>query len=192
MPRWIGDELVRKLILTCLVAALAACGQSSQPSDTAPADTAPAEQLPPWRVELTENPAVIRPYSPVRGLAPLPDGTVSDAGADVAQISTPAPVGAWAAMLITGPDGDQSGTALRIHVQVESGALILASTYAGADPNSITVSETVEAGSEAIVYLPLDRTGNPALIVANGSSSGASLGSISKIDLVGPPPTATD
>lgn len=178
---------MRKLILSCLVALLAACGQSSQQ-----ADTAPAEQLPPWRVELTENPAVIRPYSPVQGLAPLSDGAVSDAGADVAQISTPAPIGAWAAMLTTGPDGDQSGTALRIHVQVESGALILASTYAGADPDSITISETVQAGSETTVYLPLDRTGNPTLIVANGSSSGASRGSILKIDLVGPPPAATN
>lgn len=178
---------MRKLILSCLVAVLAACGQASQQTATAP-----EEQLPPWRAELTDNPTVIRPYSPVQGIAPLPNGTVTAAGGELAQISTPAPVGAWAAMLTTGPDGDQYGTALRIQVQVESGALILASTYAGADPDSITISETVEAGPLTVVYLPLDRTGNPALIIANGSNSGPSRGSISKIDLVGPPPAATN
>jgi hypothetical protein len=120
-------------------------------------------------------------------LGALEGGVVTPAGNDTAAINTPALHGAWAAMLTTGPDGDNLGTALRVRTKVDSGALIFASTYAGADPSTVSASETVTAGDETIVYLPLDRGGNPALIIANGAHDEASTGSIIEISLVGPP-----
>src|SRR4051812_22025372 len=113
---------MRSILAMLALAALAACGPSSNSTGAA--------SVPPWRTALTDHPQILRPYSPAQGLAALSGSRTSPAGNDAVTIATSNENGAWSAMLVLGPDATApTPTALRVTAHVNRGALHLLSTY---------------------------------------------------------------
>lgn len=169
------------------VLSLAACGERPAETPPPPPTEAAAPVPEEWRGKLTDAPHVARAYAPSEFTASAPATSVADASG--VTVTTNSAIGAFSVVLDLGPEAQVAGEkALRLTVHVERGALQFIQTHrdfpAGYRPFSLDVNTS---DAPTTLYLPVDTTGAPLLIIANASRDGASTGRITSAELVTAP-----
>lgn len=144
---------------------------------------------PATQTEEAAPPEPAAPAGPVRSYAAtefsaLNGGTVTP-GSEGVQITTDPRTGAMSASLALGPEAATEGLVLRVRARVDDGAFSLVMTHANWPEGYAPYASGVFPGDVVTVDLPIDRTGEPLLIVGNGRETNqASTGVILSVELV--------
>lgn len=162
-----GDTLMRFVWLLAPVLLLASCGQNGAKTEEAPPAAAPT---------------VVRSYT-ADNFMRLNGGTVATTAEGV-QIVTDPRTGAMSASVALGEEAQAEGVVVRVRGRVSEGAFQIVSTYRNFAAGYQPEVRPMPAGLETTVEIPVDRGGDPLLVISNGSRDGPSTGVISSVELV--------
>lgn len=160
---------MRFVWLLAPVLLLASCGQNTGKTEEAP----PAAE-----------PTVVRSYG-ADNFIRLNGGTVATTAEGVQLVTDPRS-GAMSASVPLGEEARVEGMVVRVRGRVSEGAFQIVSTYRNFPEGYQPQVQPMRAGLEQTVDIPVDVTGEPLLVISNGSNTGPSTGIISSVELVRP------